>query len=423
MAHSDVCPENLRFTQDSIKNKFKEPYEHQRIDVAVDQIGSEELNPEVLMPLTVVHHKNVLWSLDNRRLWVLRKAGVPTVKVIWVPPNYNRRSEEFFSSLSDPLLERKYSSADYFPRVRGGLRFVDINRSGAPPLPIPLPLNHPTTVAGAAQASRTSPPPPPSPPPPSPSRPLDDITVRNSIPPLVSSLPNASYQTPKKAVPMIPNENSGPGGKKGSDSLWGKILNAVNYVMDEGFGFFCFIPPRFFHFNLSNLKLKVVRLGKIVLFVLVFFFVVWLAYNLLKIIAIKGIVGMGKMVSNLLSKIFCFLRFVMRNAVDLSRGVVVCSGLKTLDTCGVILSQCISRLRFITGQLAVRLGTKGIPSVSLFCPEKFQELLRFIQCQAFGLAGEKLAWSLGKLLWFEQDSGVPSLASIVKKGALRFWFY
>ncbi|GLJ09105.1 hypothetical protein SUGI_0101930 [Cryptomeria japonica] len=151
MANSDVCPENLRFTQDSIKNTFKKPYEYQRIDDAVDQIRNNQLSPAVLMPLTVVHHKSVLWSLDNRRLWVLRKAGVPTVKLILVPHSYNRRSNEFFSSLNDPLV-RRYSSANYFPRVRGGVRSVGINRGkgfndGVPRPPIRIP-HYPTVVAG-----------------------------------------------------------------------------------------------------------------------------------------------------------------------------------------------------------------------------------------------------------------------------------
>ncbi|GLJ09099.1 hypothetical protein SUGI_0101780 [Cryptomeria japonica] len=466
-AQCNVCPDNLRFTQDSIKNRFKKPYEYQSIDETVDQIGNNQLSPAVLMPLRVVQHKSVLWSLDNRRLWVLRKAGVPTVKVIWVQKNVNRRSEDFFSSLSDPLLERQYSSADYFPHVRGSSRFVGISRSGALPPPTPSLLNHSTTVT-----NRT----PPRPPPP----PLRDITVRSNIPPLVSPLPNAYHQTRKNFVPKLCNKNSGPGGKKGSDSLWGKILNVVSSVMEKGFGFFRFITSRAF----DPCNEKFVRLGMNALIVLALCYVLCPANNLEKgdvnsklenretitvseggengggssenvvseggenvlirvengggscenvmrgggenifraengggpcenvvsdqnnnnsgasgylgIVAVKAVVGVEKMVSHLLSKMSCFLRSVMWNAVDLSKGVVVGSGRKTLGRCGVILSQCFNRLHFITGHVAVRLGGMGI-LVSEFCLEKFWELLRFIKYQAFALPGQMGGWSVGKV--------------------------
>ncbi|GLJ09101.1 hypothetical protein SUGI_0101800 [Cryptomeria japonica] len=78
-----VNPENLRFTQDSIENRLEKPYDYQRIHDAVDQIRSNQLNPGVFMPLTVVDRMGRMWCLDNRRLWVLRKAGVPIMNVEW----------------------------------------------------------------------------------------------------------------------------------------------------------------------------------------------------------------------------------------------------------------------------------------------------------------------------------------------------
>ncbi|GLJ09108.1 hypothetical protein SUGI_0101980 [Cryptomeria japonica] len=404
MAHSDVCPENLRFTRDYIKKTFRKPYEYQRIDDAVDQIGNNELSPAVftplnvvqhksvlwcldnrrlwvlrkagvptvkvifvlpnynrssekffaslndplvrqysranyfpsvrgvrsvginsckgasdgvprapirmhhyptavagankttpllpqhlktsdLMPLRVVKHKSVLWSLDNRRLWVLRKAGVPTVKVIWVLPNHNRRSVDFFSSLSDPLLEREYSSANYFPRVRGGFRLVGINGSNVtssgghhpppipllvqhptnrtlpkststapphlrdltvriniPPPPVPLLHHHSTTVAGAAQANRTweykrTPPPP--------THHMRDYTVRINIHPSIPPLRNTSQQLSEVNVPLLSNDSVG------SDLLT-KILNFVRWVKEKVFGFFRPITPAGNQGNYNN---------------------------------------------------------------------------------------------------------------------------------------------------------------------------
>ena len=153
------------------------------------------------------------------------------------------------------------SNADYFPCARRGCRYV--GNHGAPPPPIPLQLNSPTRVniAGPAQANMRSPS----------QLPLRDITVRSNIPP-VSPLPNVYvHHESESFVPHISNKNSGSGGKKGSDSLWGKILNVVKCAMKKGFGFFRSFDP---------CNEKVVRLGINSLIVLGLCLALRQAYNL-----------------------------------------------------------------------------------------------------------------------------------------------
>ncbi|GLJ09100.1 hypothetical protein SUGI_0101790 [Cryptomeria japonica] len=410
----------------------------------------------------------------------------------------------------DLRMQRRFSSDTYFPRVRGGINRVKGISHGVPPpsigingtirIDIPAKVNHEATstcfekesqrmaqlspeklrftqdsiengfekpydyqrivdaVASAAQANRT--PSPPSP------RPLRDITVRSKIPYPVSPFPNAYHQTLNDIVePTISNENSGPGhGKKGSYSLWGRILNVVKCVMDPcneksvrlGKNSLivlvcCFVLRQAYNMEKGGVNRKLqtgetitiskgrenvlrgrscenvvsdqnnnsigvfgylsiiavkglVGMGRIVshLFISVFCFVLRQACNLLKFLAVKGVVGMGK----ILSKLFCFLHFVFY----LSKRVVMGSGRKTLDACGVILSQCFSHLHFIIGQIAVRFGRMGI-LVSEFCVQKFWELLKFIKCQAFGFPGEMIVWSQVKM----QDALSYYLKELLRK--------
>eukprot|EP01018_Ginkgo_biloba_P033965 Gb_01383 [translate_table: standard] len=123
MVQIEVCPEDLRFTQDSIKNRFRPPYQSLRVDDAVERIQKKVLSANEFTTMNVVKERGVLWSLDNRRLWVFRKAGVSVVNVNLVSPNYSPRSVEFFRTL-EPYLERRYSSRSYYPRVRGAIRAI-----------------------------------------------------------------------------------------------------------------------------------------------------------------------------------------------------------------------------------------------------------------------------------------------------------
>eukprot|EP01018_Ginkgo_biloba_P037764 Gb_35121 [translate_table: standard] len=116
-----VCPDNLRFTQDSIACKFRPPYDQVRIDDAAERIQKGVLSASQFRMMNVVRHNGILWCFDNRRLWVFRKAGVKSVTVNIAASDYCERSELFFRNL-DVGLEHCYSSPWFYPRVRGRVR-------------------------------------------------------------------------------------------------------------------------------------------------------------------------------------------------------------------------------------------------------------------------------------------------------------
>ena len=74
MAQLTVKPEDLRFTQDSIAIKFRSPYDDLRVNDAVEQIQEGILTAEEFTTMNVVKSKGILWCLDNRHLWVFKKA-------------------------------------------------------------------------------------------------------------------------------------------------------------------------------------------------------------------------------------------------------------------------------------------------------------------------------------------------------------
>jgi len=126
-----VSPDDLRFTQDSIAIKFRYPYDFLRIDDAVEQLQKGLLAATVFTPMNVVRHNGTLWSLDNRRLWVFRRARVQQVTVNIVSSSYSERSRMFFMNL-DAQLERDYCSPLYYPRVRGRVRSSIFNTARFP---------------------------------------------------------------------------------------------------------------------------------------------------------------------------------------------------------------------------------------------------------------------------------------------------
>jgi len=119
-----VNPKDLRFTQDSIAVCFQSPHENWRIDEAVDMIVSKKLSPESFPMLSVVRYQGTLWSLDNRRLWVFRKAHVVRITVL-LDPHFESHPR-IVNLKSDRSLMARWSCESYFPRVRGKVRqYID----------------------------------------------------------------------------------------------------------------------------------------------------------------------------------------------------------------------------------------------------------------------------------------------------------
>ncbi len=116
-----VNPKDLRFTQDSIAVCFQSPHENWRIDDTVDMIVSKKLSPKRFPMLCVVRYQGILWSLDNRRLWVFRKAQVAKITVLLDPDFESRR--RIVNLKSDRSLMARWSCESYFPTVRGKVRY------------------------------------------------------------------------------------------------------------------------------------------------------------------------------------------------------------------------------------------------------------------------------------------------------------
>ncbi|KAL3691422.1 hypothetical protein R1sor_005073 [Riccia sorocarpa] len=116
----DVDPQTLLFTQDSIKNTFKEPREAEGIDDAVEAILSGQLKASDFPAMRVVSYDGRLWCLDNRRLWVFKKARVPCVKIKITYNSSNPRFRDLITG--DPALVKRILKPGYWPRVRGHCR-------------------------------------------------------------------------------------------------------------------------------------------------------------------------------------------------------------------------------------------------------------------------------------------------------------
>ncbi|KAG6554971.1 hypothetical protein Mapa_003556 [Marchantia paleacea] len=117
----EVDPDQLTFTQDSIAVHFKKPREKERIDDAVISILQGTLRVSDFPRLRVVCHEGRLWSLDNRRLWVYKKAKVRNIPVDLVPYN---RLHRFAELMQNPELKMKLARNGFWPRVRGQCRKV-----------------------------------------------------------------------------------------------------------------------------------------------------------------------------------------------------------------------------------------------------------------------------------------------------------
>ncbi|GLJ08610.1 hypothetical protein SUGI_0092270 [Cryptomeria japonica] len=117
-----VNPKNLRFTQLDIAPSFTDP-EHPKVIEAISLILRHQLDPAVFGELTVHRDKQlgVVWCENNRRLYVLRKAGIPSVRVKFVNNDYmSRRIKDADKiTLNDP---------DFMPRIRGELSGVQTDQ-------------------------------------------------------------------------------------------------------------------------------------------------------------------------------------------------------------------------------------------------------------------------------------------------------
>ncbi|RUS21160.1 hypothetical protein BC937DRAFT_93445 [Endogone sp. FLAS-F59071] len=104
-----INPQNVRYTQDSIAPTFRNG--NSLMQTAL-KIRHGLLNSNDLPSIRVRAHNGVWYALDNRRLWVLKEAGITNVRA--------------WNVTSDPSLEAEFSrkltsrSGGYSIRVRRG---------------------------------------------------------------------------------------------------------------------------------------------------------------------------------------------------------------------------------------------------------------------------------------------------------------
>ncbi|KAL3678948.1 hypothetical protein R1sor_021904 [Riccia sorocarpa] len=114
----EVAPWDIRFSQVSIPVYFDHPHEEEKLDEAVDLILNKQLFASDFPLMRVIMIKNEIWTANNRRLWVFRKAGVTKVSVI-VHSRYSENENHRFLSSN---LYKRLSSSEFYPRLRGECR-------------------------------------------------------------------------------------------------------------------------------------------------------------------------------------------------------------------------------------------------------------------------------------------------------------
>lgn len=73
---SRLNPKQIRYTHETINNKFSNSY---RLADAINGLKSGSLKADDFPAIRVVFHRQLMWSLDNRRLYVFKEAGITDI--------------------------------------------------------------------------------------------------------------------------------------------------------------------------------------------------------------------------------------------------------------------------------------------------------------------------------------------------------
>jgi hypothetical protein len=115
MAMTEVVdPNDLRFTQDTISPAFQHPYQGEFLEDVIAQIKRKDMTASMFPKPEVIKHENTLWCLNNRRLYVFRKAKVDRIDV---QISTSRIHARLSSVLEDPGKKKKMMKKGYFPFV------------------------------------------------------------------------------------------------------------------------------------------------------------------------------------------------------------------------------------------------------------------------------------------------------------------
>ena len=85
-------PKTIRFTQDSISNKFSDG---KKIKSMIDDLKSGRITADDISPIRVFEKDGELYTLDNRRLKAFQEAGIPVPTVKATPEEVAGESWKF----------------------------------------------------------------------------------------------------------------------------------------------------------------------------------------------------------------------------------------------------------------------------------------------------------------------------------------
>lgn len=89
-----LSPASIRYSQDGITASFANGT---RIDNAARALVRDPSGADKYDPIRITSRKGKYISLDNRRLWVFRHAGIPACRVRWASDVEVRQSTHFDS--------------------------------------------------------------------------------------------------------------------------------------------------------------------------------------------------------------------------------------------------------------------------------------------------------------------------------------
>jgi len=81
-----IDPSEIRYSQNSISSTFKNG---QKVSELIDNLKNGYINPSDVEPIRIVEKDGRIYSLDNRRLYAFKEAGVdvPYIKLDEIPKN------------------------------------------------------------------------------------------------------------------------------------------------------------------------------------------------------------------------------------------------------------------------------------------------------------------------------------------------
>jgi len=80
---STLTSKDIRFTQDSISATFKDG---SSVDDLINGLKSGKISPDDVPAIRIFEKDGVIYSLDNRRLYAFKEAGIDNINYVWATP-------------------------------------------------------------------------------------------------------------------------------------------------------------------------------------------------------------------------------------------------------------------------------------------------------------------------------------------------